>query len=96
MRHMEMYMGNHIRSWYCGFPKDEESKKAKCNLLRKKYACKMITSDINKHKEMVLQEAIELDDSTDNRIKAAPGSPEKVSPDIIGGVGHLVHPSFEM
>ncbi|KAL8229461.1 hypothetical protein R6Q57_014361 [Mikania cordata] len=59
---MEMYMGNHIRSWECGFPKDKKSKKEKCNLLRKKYACKMITSDINKHKERVLQEAIKLDD----------------------------------
>ncbi|KAL8224186.1 hypothetical protein R6Q57_019661 [Mikania cordata] len=23
MRHMEMYMGNHMRAWDCGFPKDE-------------------------------------------------------------------------
>ncbi|KAL8227401.1 hypothetical protein R6Q59_000134 [Mikania micrantha] len=63
MRHMEMFMGNHIRSWDCGFPKDEKSKKAKCTLLRKKYACKMITSYINKHKERVLCEANDLDNT---------------------------------
>ncbi|KAL8201768.1 hypothetical protein R6Q57_010915 [Mikania cordata] len=61
MRHMEMYMGNHTRAWDCGFPKDERAKKTKCNLLRKKYAYKILTSDINMHKDRVLKEANDLD-----------------------------------
>ncbi|KAD3337233.1 hypothetical protein E3N88_32753 [Mikania micrantha] len=64
MRHMKMFMGNHTRAWDCGFPKDERAKKTKCSLLRKKYAYKMLTCDINRHKDRVLKEANDLDNET--------------------------------
>ncbi|KAL8260561.1 hypothetical protein R6Q59_028514 [Mikania micrantha] len=50
-------MCNHYRTWDCGFPKDKLAKKAKCSLLRKKYVFKMLTSDVNIHKDGVIKEA---------------------------------------
>ncbi|KAD7478438.1 hypothetical protein R6Q59_007797 [Mikania micrantha] len=66
MRHMEMFNANYARSWDCGFPKDERAKKMKCGLLRKKYACKMLPSDVNIYKDRVIKEADELDGATTN------------------------------
>ncbi|KAL8256335.1 hypothetical protein R6Q59_031402 [Mikania micrantha] len=45
---------------------DERAKKMKCGLLRKKYACKMLTSDVNIYKDRVIKEANELDGATTN------------------------------
>ncbi|KAD6795683.1 hypothetical protein E3N88_06579 [Mikania micrantha] len=64
MRHMEMYMGNHTSAWDYGFPKDKRAKKTKCSLLRKKYTYKLLTCDINRHKDRVLKEANDLDNET--------------------------------
>ncbi|KAL8225079.1 hypothetical protein R6Q57_017636 [Mikania cordata] len=55
--HMEIFNANYARSCDCGFPKDERAKKMKCGLLRKKYACKMLTSDVNIYKDRVIKEA---------------------------------------
>ncbi|KAL8243431.1 hypothetical protein R6Q59_009689 [Mikania micrantha] len=63
MRHMEMYISNHTSAWDYGFPKDERAKKTKCSLLRKKYAYKILTCDINRHKDR-LKVANDLDNET--------------------------------
>ncbi|KAD6795553.1 hypothetical protein E3N88_06449 [Mikania micrantha] len=67
MRHKEMFNANYARSWDCGFPKDERAKKMKCGLLRKKYACKMLTSDVNIYKDRIIKEADELDAASTKR-----------------------------
>jgi Ulp1 family protease len=60
MRHMEMFMGNYGRNWECGFGKDERTTKTKITTLRKRYAVRIMTSDVNIHKDKVLKEAEEL------------------------------------
>ncbi|KAI3762210.1 hypothetical protein L1987_52635 [Smallanthus sonchifolius] len=61
MRHMEMFMGTQDRHWDCGFPTDKKNLTRIIAILRKKYACKMVTSEANVHREKVIREAKDLD-----------------------------------
>jgi hypothetical protein len=61
MRHMEMYFGSKGVKFDCGFPKNEKEKKKKIDNLRIKYACRMLTSETNIHREKVIKEAAELE-----------------------------------
>ncbi|KAL8217719.1 hypothetical protein R6Q57_021092 [Mikania cordata] len=57
MRHMEMFMGSY-KKFECGFKKVEsQQKKKQINMLRKKYASRIVISSINVHREKVLKEA---------------------------------------
>ncbi|KAK9049738.1 hypothetical protein SSX86_031293 [Deinandra increscens subsp. villosa] len=59
MRHMETFMGYSREKFLCGLEKDVKKKrggdgtKMKINSLRKKYAARILLSDINMRKEMV-------------------------------------------
>ncbi|KAK9049188.1 hypothetical protein SSX86_031845 [Deinandra increscens subsp. villosa] len=57
MRHMEMFNGSKGKEFNCGFPKGKQAKQRMINSLRRKYVCKILTSDANSHKGKVEWEA---------------------------------------
>ncbi|KAK9053506.1 hypothetical protein SSX86_030140 [Deinandra increscens subsp. villosa] len=60
MRRMEMFNGSKSKEFNCGFPKGKQGKQGKqrmINALRRKYACKMLTSDAKSYKDKVVWEA---------------------------------------
>ncbi|KAJ0921926.1 hypothetical protein HanPSC8_Chr05g0197451 [Helianthus annuus] len=59
MRHMETWFGLTSDKWDSGFPLGHTAKKACLTRLRKKYAIKLVTSNVNKHRSRVLAEASE-------------------------------------
>ncbi|KAJ0463626.1 putative papain-like cysteine peptidase superfamily [Helianthus annuus] len=58
-RHMETWFGVTADKWDSGFPLTHKEKKACLTNLRKKYAIKLVTSEANKHRSRVLDEAAE-------------------------------------
>ncbi|KAC9372038.1 hypothetical protein E3N88_45945 [Mikania micrantha] len=54
MRHMEMFMGSHRKTFDCGFKTSEKQVKTQIQTLRKKYACRILLSDINVQKQKLL------------------------------------------
>ncbi|KAD4585530.1 hypothetical protein E3N88_23131 [Mikania micrantha] len=54
MRHMEMFMGSHCRNFDCGFKTSEKQVRSQIQTLRKKYACRILLSDINVQKQKLL------------------------------------------
>ncbi|KAD3337315.1 hypothetical protein E3N88_32835 [Mikania micrantha] len=54
MRHMEMFMGSHCRNFDCGFKTSEKQVITQIQTLRKKYACRILLSDINVQKQKLL------------------------------------------
>ncbi|KAK1431991.1 hypothetical protein QVD17_08837 [Tagetes erecta] len=61
MRHMETYMGSKLKKWKCGLYDDGPKQEVQINNLRLKYAYKILTSDVNIHKNRVVDVARELD-----------------------------------
>ncbi|KAJ0906339.1 putative Ulp1 protease family catalytic domain, papain-like cysteine peptidase superfamily [Helianthus annuus] len=59
MRHMETWFGVTVDKWDSGFPLTHKEKKSTLTRLRKKYAIKLVTSEANKHRGRVLDEAAE-------------------------------------
>ncbi|KAK9049270.1 hypothetical protein SSX86_031763 [Deinandra increscens subsp. villosa] len=57
MRHMEMFCGSKGNMFSCGFPTKKEDVKKKINDLRRKYACKILTSEDNSFRRKVEWEA---------------------------------------
>lgn len=61
MRHMEMYKKSSLKNWQCGFKAEKTNKqKQQLNLLRRKYAVKMLLSKANIHRESVMKKALEF------------------------------------
>ncbi|KAL4572591.1 hypothetical protein LXL04_019371 [Taraxacum kok-saghyz] len=56
MRHMEDYVGQKAKDWDCGIPKDSSKQESTLRMLRKKYLCRILTSDINNSKNEVIKE----------------------------------------
>ncbi|KAL4575531.1 hypothetical protein LXL04_022378 [Taraxacum kok-saghyz] len=56
MRHMEDYVGQKAKDWDCGIPKDLSKQESTLRMLRKKYLCRILTSDINNSKNEVIKE----------------------------------------
>ncbi|KAD6794592.1 hypothetical protein E3N88_05488 [Mikania micrantha] len=54
MKHMEMFMGSHCRNFDCGFKTSEKHVRTQIQTLRKKYACRILLSDINVQKQKLL------------------------------------------
>ncbi|KAK1424422.1 hypothetical protein QVD17_19751 [Tagetes erecta] len=61
MRHMETYMGSKVKKWRCGLDDDGPKQEVQINNLMLKYAYKILTSDVNIHKESVVDVARVLD-----------------------------------
>ncbi|MFS7962877.1 hypothetical protein Hanom_Chr08g00731671 [Helianthus anomalus] len=59
MRHMETWFGLTADKWDSGFPLGHTAKKARLTRLRKKYAIKLVTSKVNRHRSRELAEASE-------------------------------------
>ncbi|KAL8262707.1 hypothetical protein R6Q59_024056 [Mikania micrantha] len=57
MRHMELFMGSYKKTFECGFKKDKAKQKNQIIALRKKYATRILLSNVNVQKERVLKEA---------------------------------------
>ncbi|KAL4571547.1 hypothetical protein LXL04_018308 [Taraxacum kok-saghyz] len=55
MRHMEDYVGQKAKDWDCGIPKDSSKQESTLRMLRKKYLCRILTSDINNSKNEVIK-----------------------------------------
>lgn len=62
MRHMEMFNGEDIESWDCGFKKKPNLQKNQLNLLRKRYATKLLLSDDNIQKKVVIDATNDFDE----------------------------------
>jgi len=60
MFHMETFMGGPISKYDCGLGRECEEHKSWIVRLRTKYATKILTSDLNINKPIVLQEADEF------------------------------------
>ncbi|MFS7954341.1 hypothetical protein Hanom_Chr07g00629121 [Helianthus anomalus] len=60
MRHMETWMGIIEDRWDVGFPTEMAKAKTKIAQLRRKYAVKSITSEANKHRKCILEEAYQF------------------------------------
>lgn len=60
MRHMETYMGENIKKWDCGLAEEGATQKAQLDNLRYKYVAKMLLSNVNKQKELVVREMNEF------------------------------------
>ncbi|KAJ0920805.1 hypothetical protein HanRHA438_Chr05g0245331 [Helianthus annuus] len=58
---MGTWFGVTAVKWDSGFPLGHAAKKACLTSLRKKYAIKLVTSKVNKHRNRVLAEAAEHD-----------------------------------
>ncbi|KAD4386009.1 hypothetical protein E3N88_26178 [Mikania micrantha] len=57
MRHMEMYMGKEAKSFDCGFSKNHFKRTSQIKTLRKKYATRILLSDANNLKHVVIERA---------------------------------------
>ncbi|MFS7908118.1 putative papain-like cysteine peptidase superfamily [Helianthus anomalus] len=58
MRHMETWFGETDLKWDDGFPLAHTQKKSSLTRLRKKYACKIVCSDVNKRRNEVMGAAV--------------------------------------
>ncbi|MFS7979539.1 hypothetical protein Hanom_Chr10g00928881 [Helianthus anomalus] len=58
MRHTETWFGETNVKWDSGFPHAHTQKKSSLTRLRKKYACKIISSDANKLRNEVMGAAV--------------------------------------
>ena len=57
MRHMETYMGyTSAKNWRCGLKDEGPEQQAQINELRKKYLSKILRSDVNINRSLVLNE----------------------------------------
>ncbi|KAJ0735016.1 hypothetical protein HanPI659440_Chr11g0427151 [Helianthus annuus] len=56
MRHMEYFKGETANNWKCGLGEESQNQVYELNDLRLKYLAKILLSDINSHKEFVLDE----------------------------------------
>ncbi|KAL8214314.1 hypothetical protein R6Q57_003763 [Mikania cordata] len=54
MRHMEMFMGSNRKTFDCGFKTSQKQVKTQIQTLSKKYACRVLLSDINLQKQGLL------------------------------------------
>ncbi|KAJ0522260.1 putative papain-like cysteine peptidase superfamily [Helianthus annuus] len=59
MRHMETWFSVTVEKWDSGFPLSHTKKKACLTRLRKKYAVKMVCSNVNNHRDRIIAEAVE-------------------------------------
>ncbi|KAF5816006.1 hypothetical protein HanRHA438_Chr03g0141071 [Helianthus annuus] len=59
MRHMETWFGVTVEKWDSGFPLTHTAKKACLTRLRKKYAVKLVTSNVNMHRNRIMAEVVE-------------------------------------
>ncbi|KAM0038853.1 hypothetical protein Hdeb2414_s0013g00420501 [Helianthus debilis subsp. tardiflorus] len=57
MRHMETWFGITVEKWDSGFPLAHTAKKACLTRLRKKYAVKLVTSNVNNHRKRIMAES---------------------------------------
>jgi Ulp1 family protease len=55
MRHMEMFKGINDADFKCGFASNHSEMKKQIDVLRKKYAARILLSDINKKKHDVVK-----------------------------------------
>ncbi|KAJ9551858.1 hypothetical protein OSB04_015903 [Centaurea solstitialis] len=55
MRHMETYMGQSMKDWDCGLADEGKTQKSQLVNLRHKYVGKMLLSDLNVKKNLVLE-----------------------------------------
>ncbi|KAL8258449.1 hypothetical protein R6Q59_030490 [Mikania micrantha] len=60
MRHMEMYMGKGAKSFDCGFSKNHFKRTSQIKTLRKKYATRILLSDANNLKHVVIERAFDV------------------------------------
>ncbi|KAM0019851.1 putative Ulp1 protease family catalytic domain, papain-like cysteine peptidase superfamily [Helianthus debilis subsp. tardiflorus] len=54
MRHMETYMGTRRNKWDCGFATQKSKLNKQLLMAKKKYAAKIILSDINLHRARIV------------------------------------------
>ncbi|KAL8233900.1 hypothetical protein R6Q59_020000 [Mikania micrantha] len=57
MRQMELFMGSYKKTFECGFKMDKAKQQNQIIALRKKYASRILLSNVNVQKERVLKEA---------------------------------------
>ncbi|GJY01865.1 putative reverse transcriptase domain-containing protein, partial [Tanacetum coccineum] len=62
MMHMENYNGETARNWNLEFPTEEKGNKYDMIKMRMRFAAKMLTHEINLHRENVSKEALEFAD----------------------------------
>ncbi|KAJ9537540.1 hypothetical protein OSB04_030273 [Centaurea solstitialis] len=55
MRHMETYMGQAVKDWDCGFANEGPTQKSQLVNLRHKYVGRMLLSDLNVKKNLVIK-----------------------------------------
>ncbi|KAD7477304.1 hypothetical protein E3N88_00440 [Mikania micrantha] len=60
MRHMEMYIGKGAKSFDCGFSKNHFKRTSQIKTLRKKYATRILLSDANNLKHVVIERAFDV------------------------------------
>ncbi|KAJ0703843.1 putative papain-like cysteine peptidase superfamily [Helianthus annuus] len=65
MRHMETWFGITVEKWDSGFPLVHTAKKACLTRLRKKYAVKLVTSNVNKHRKRIMAEAVKYEKASE-------------------------------
>ena len=61
MRHMETFKGRPITKWQCGIVKESREQSKQLNNLRRKYAAKILLSDMNVKKRHIIAEAEEFE-----------------------------------
>ena len=60
MMHMEHYGGEALKNWNFEFPKEGKDQELEIIRMRIKYAAKMLTHELNNHREMINEEAFEF------------------------------------
>ena len=60
MMHMEHYGGETLKNWNFEFPKEGKAQEMEIIRMRIKYAAKMLTHELNNHREMINEEALEF------------------------------------
>ncbi|KAD2805189.1 hypothetical protein E3N88_38566 [Mikania micrantha] len=60
MSHMEMYMGKGAKNFDCGFSKNHFKRASQIKTLRKKYATRILLSDANNFKHVVIERAFDV------------------------------------
>ncbi|GJW73770.1 hypothetical protein Tco_0133140 [Tanacetum coccineum] len=62
MMHMENYNRENARNWNLEFPTEEEENRHDIIKMRMRFAAKMLTHEINKHREEMSKQALEFAD----------------------------------
>ncbi|GKA88472.1 hypothetical protein Tco_0810236 [Tanacetum coccineum] len=69
MMHMENYNGENARNWNLEFPTEEKGNKYDIIKMRMRFAVKMLTHEINIHREEISKQALKFTDrNTDKNL----------------------------